>query len=74
MAKKKFLKGSEEWILFMDYWALCQELWETEAAESYWEDVVKKTEAFCEKHKGKFALSLATALSSELMRRSPEWR
>ncbi len=71
MAKKKFLKGSEEWILFMDYWALCQELWEPEDTETYWEDVVKKTEEFCGKHEGKFALSLSTALSSELMRKCP---
>lgn len=69
MAKKKFLKGSEEWVLFMDYWALCQELWIPEDTDLYWNDVIKKSENFYKKHPTKFALELATTLQLELERK-----
>lgn len=70
MAKKKFLKGSEEWVMFMDYWTLCQELWGIEDTEAYWQEVADKVETFRKKHPGSFARRLTNALLDELMERS----
>ena len=39
MAAVKFLKGSEEWMMFMDFWKLCQEYWEPEDNQEYWKGV-----------------------------------
>jgi hypothetical protein len=38
MAAKKFLKGSEEWMMFMDFWKLCQDFWEPEDNQDYWQN------------------------------------
>ena len=65
----KFAKGSEEWMLFMDFWELVQNLWGIEDAEAYWDSVRTATEAFSEKH-GEFGQQLAVALACELERRS----
>ena len=65
----KFAKGSEEWVLFMDFWELVQNLWGIEDTEAYWDSVRTATEAFSEKH-GEFGQRLAVALACELERRS----
>lgn len=65
----KFAKGSEEWMLFMDFWELVQNLWGIEDTEAYWDSVRTATEAFSEKH-GEFGQRLAVALACELERRS----
>lgn len=39
MASVKFEKGSREWIMFQDYWKLCQMFWEPEDDEGYWEQL-----------------------------------
>lgn len=51
MAAVKFFKGSEEWLMFMDFWKLCQEYWEPERNDTYWEALVKDTDKFYEKYK-----------------------
>lgn len=50
MAAKKFLKGSEEWLMFMDFWKLCQEYWEPEDSQEYWKEMSKAAMAFDEKY------------------------
>lgn len=65
----KFAKGSEEWMLFMDFWELVQNLWGIEDTEAYWDSVRTATEAFAKKH-GEFGQRLAVALACELERRS----
>lgn len=50
MASKKFQKGFEEWLMFMDYWQLCQRFWEPEEQDEYWDDVAKETNLFYEKY------------------------
>ena len=65
MAQVKFDKGSEEWMMFTEYWSLCQSVWQTEHADEYWKDAHDKCKAFGEKYKGicgEFAKSLAIAL------------
>ena len=68
--EKKFAKGSEEWLMFMDYWALCQKYWEPDDNDDYWESVVKETDVFYRKYNSEFAKSLALTLVNELERKS----
>lgn len=51
MAAAKFNKGSEEWMMFTDFWQLCQKYWEVENADEYWERLIADTNSFCEKYK-----------------------
>ena len=62
MAEVKFKKGSEEWQMFMDFWALCQKYWEPEDSDSYWEDIIKDTDNFYKKYNTDFSKSLALSL------------
>ena len=47
----KFGKGSEEWMMFTDFWQLCQKYWETENNDSYWDNLMKDANLFYEKYK-----------------------
>lgn len=67
--KVKFAKGSEEWQMFMDFWALTQNTWGIEKTEEYWESVKNSVEAFAGKY-GSFGVGLGAALLTELKRRS----
>lgn len=65
MAQVKFDKGSEEWMMFTEYWSLCQSVWQTEDSDEYWQEAYNKCRAFGEKYKGicgEFARSLALGL------------
>lgn len=68
--EKKFAKGSSEWMMFMDYWALCQKYWDPDDNDDYWESVVKETDVFYRKYNSEFAKSLALTLVNELERKS----
>ena len=68
--EKKFAKGSSEWMMFMDYWALCQKYWDPDDNDDYWELVVKETDVFYRKYNSEFAKSLALTLVNELERKS----
>lgn len=35
MSAVKFSKGSEEWMMFTDFWQLCQKHWEVELTDEY---------------------------------------
>lgn len=69
MAEVKFLKGSEEWQMFMDYWALCQKYWEPEDNDTYWESLTSATDDFWKKYKTTFARELALSLVNEQERK-----
>ena len=68
--EKKFAKGSSEWMMFMDYWALCQKYWEPDDNDDYWESVVTETDVFYRKYNSEFPKSLALTLVNELERKS----
>ena len=68
--ERKFAKGSSEWMMFMDYWALCQKYWEPDDNDDFWESVVKETDVFYRKYNSEFAKSLALTLVNELERKS----
>lgn len=42
MSQVKFNKGSEEWMMFTDFWQLCQKHWEVELTDKYWQDLIRK--------------------------------
>ena len=70
MGEVKFKKGSEEWQMFMDYWALCQKYWNPDETDSYWESLIKDTDGFYKKYNTDFSKSLALALVNEAERKS----
>ena len=43
MASAKFNKGSEEWMMFTDFWNLCQKYWIVENTDEYWDSLVDCT-------------------------------
>lgn len=68
--EKKFAKGSSEWMMFMDYWALCQKYWEPEESDSYWENLIDATDDFYKKYSTEFAKALALSLVNEAERKN----
>lgn len=67
MAAVKFAKGSEEWQMFMDYWALCQKYWKPEDTDKYWEELLREVHNFADKHGNtEFVIGLCTALINYL--------
>lgn len=69
MSEKKFRKGSEEWMMFTDYWQLCQKYWEPEENDEYWEKVIRDTNDFIKKYDTKFARGIGMALLDSLEER-----
>lgn len=51
MAEVKFNKGSEEWLMFTDFWKLCQKYWQVESSDEYWESLIDSTNNFANKYK-----------------------
>lgn len=65
MAQVRFEQGTEEYVMFKDYWNLCQSVWQTEDSDEYWQEAHDKCRAFGEKYQGicgEFARSLALSL------------
>lgn len=70
MAGVKFGKGSDEWQMFMDYWALCQAYWEPEDSDSFWEEMTEAADKFYKKYNTDFARALALEFVNEVERKS----
>lgn len=51
MSAVKFSKGSEEWMMFTDFWQLCQKHWKVELTDKYWEDLISDADSFYAKYK-----------------------
>lgn len=64
MAEVKFNKGSEEWLMFTDFWKLCQKYWQVESSDEYWESLIDCTNDFYEKYR---EIPLARRLSFALI-------
>lgn len=66
----EWAKGTENWMMFNDFWKLCQLLWKVEKTDEYWDNAVEKLKEFTYKYGNKpFPRALALALSDELERR-----
>lgn len=51
MAAIKFQKGSEEWLMFTEFWKLCQDYWEIENSDTYWQALIDECNRFADKFK-----------------------
>lgn len=51
MAKEVFQRGTDMWVAWQDIYKFCQEHWNPEDTEEYWDEVVSKADAFIDKHK-----------------------
>ena len=49
MAEVKFSKGSEEFVLFGEFYKLCQKHWKPEENQKYWDDLKEAVDKLCEK-------------------------
>lgn len=50
MAEIKFQKGSEEWLMFQEYYKIIQKYYIPESNDSYWDSVVEEMDGFCKKY------------------------
>lgn len=67
MAEVKFARGSEEWKMFMDFWALCQKYWNPEKSDKWWDKALKEIDNFAKKYGSTvFVRGLCMALINEL--------
>lgn len=67
MASAKFGKGSEEWMLFRDFWSYCQKYWTPEEKDEYWEKLINDGDAFCKKYGNSiFSRKLIMAFTAKL--------
>ena len=69
MAAKKIEKGSGEWNLFMDYWAIYQKYFDPEENDEYWESLRDDLDGFWKKYQGQagsFPRGLANVLNQHM--------
>ena len=71
MAEIKFQKGSEEWLMFQDYYKIIQKYYIPESNDSYWDSVVEEMEGFCKKYNQvplarKIAMAFLKTMEEEL--------
>ena len=65
--EKKFAKGSSEWMMFMDYWAMCQKYWKPEKTDEWWDEVISEIDKFAKKYGSTvFVRGLCMALINKL--------
>lgn len=50
MASKKILSGSEEFMMFNEFWKLYQKFYEPEDNQRYWEELVREANEFHKKY------------------------
>lgn len=50
MAEQKFQKGSKEWMMFQDFWKLCQKYWIVEDGDEYWDSLVDNAGDFVRRY------------------------
>ena len=67
MAEKNFPKGSEEWMMFMEFWKMCQKYWIPEASDEWWESTLNDIDSFQKRYGSTvFARGLGMALVNHL--------
>lgn len=67
MARVKFEKNSFYWRMFAEYYILCQDYWELEDTDEWWEEVIDKCNQFSRKYENcVFARGLVDALIRKL--------
>ena len=66
MARVKFSPDSPEHATFRAFWELCQDFWEPEKTDEYWETFIKRSEQFGNMY-GQFSRDLGNALREYLI-------
>lgn len=51
MAAERFENGSEEWLMFVEFWKMCQMYWKVEDNDKYWQELTAAIDGFYEKFK-----------------------
>ena len=64
--EKQFQKGTEEFLMFADFYELCKRFWIPEDTEEYWEALVSASQKFSEKYGSVYAKHLAMGLIDAL--------
>ena len=53
-AEQRFVKGTEEYVMFNDFWKLCQSFWMPEDSDDYWKKLIDSLKnlkkPFCKIH------------------------
>ncbi len=62
MASKNFGKGTEEWMMFVEFWKMCKDYWIAEDTDEYWNELIQKSNEFSEKYKDIIPGELSTKL------------
>lgn len=70
MAVKAFEKGSQEWMMFAEYWELCRKHWTIKDNDEYWDAVIRDMAVFSKKYQKeplarKLALAFLTSLEEK---------
>ena len=63
MAGKNFGKGTEEWMMFVEFWQMCKDFWIAENTDEYWNELIQKSNEFAEKYKDIIPGDLPTKLA-----------
>lgn len=61
MASKKIASGSEEFMMFNEFWKLYQKYYEPEDNDQYWDDLISDINEFHAKYQ-EFPMSIEMAL------------
>lgn len=61
MASKKFEKGSEEFLFFMEFWQMVQKYYIPEDSDEYWDDLLSQAAKLTKKYQGSFYSLLTMA-------------
>lgn len=73
MAAKKFEKNTKEWGIFTDFWKLCQQYWEPEEGDDYWQNLINSVNDFTKKYEDEpFARVIALAYAEYLDKKFKE--
>lgn len=63
-------KGTDEYMLFIDFWNLCKKYWVLNDTDEWWDAVIRDVNSFYEKYKNTgsrtFAVKVGTALIMHL--------
>lgn len=63
-------KGTEEYMLFMDFWNICKKYWILNDTDEWWESVINDVNTFADKYSGgnnrTFARQVGIALIEHL--------
>lgn len=66
---KKFVKDTEMYFMFQDFWNLVQDYWNVEDTDEYWDTLIEACGVFLNKYRTHFAARLVQAFINEQERK-----